>query len=92
MPKLPKGMFKRGQSYYVRVRVDGRDVWRSLGAEYGAASRKLTEMRRGGTLVGDRTTVVEAAKRAAVSPRCNRSSATRASRPRSGMLRSQMRA
>ena len=63
MPKLPKGMFKRGQSYYVRVRADGRDVWRSLGAEYGEASRKLAEIRRGGTLVGDRTTVVEAAQR-----------------------------
>ena len=62
MPKLPKGMFRRGRSYYARVRVEGKDVWRSLGAEYGAAGRKLRQLRASDTPLSDHTTVVEAAR------------------------------
>ncbi len=39
MPKLPKGMFQRGSSYYTRLRGSGRDVWRSLGCASGVAIR-----------------------------------------------------
>ena len=63
MPKLPKGMFKRGPSYYVRLRVSGKDAWRSLGSEFGEACRQLSRIRAGETPLGDRTTVSEAAKR-----------------------------
>lgn len=63
MPKLPKGMFRRGRSYYARLRVEGRDVWRSLGSEYGGAARRLRELRGSSTPLGDRTTVAEAAQK-----------------------------
>lgn len=62
MPKLPRGMFKRGESYTARLRVDGRDVWRSLGVDYGVACRKLAQFRSGESPMADKTTVVEAAK------------------------------
>ena len=45
MPKLPRGLFRRGRAYYARLRVEGRDVWRSLGPEYGQACRKLAQLR-----------------------------------------------
>lgn len=63
MPKLPKGMFKRGRSYYVRLSVQGKDTWRSLGQEFGEACRQLSRIRAGETPLGERTTVGEAAKR-----------------------------
>lgn len=63
MPKLPKGMFQRGRSYYVRLRVDGKDVWRSLGADYPEAKRKLRQLRSGAMPLNGRLTVVEAAGR-----------------------------
>jgi integrase len=63
MPKLPKGMFKRGPSYYVRLRVNGKDAWRSLGSEFGEACCQLSMIRAGEASLGDRTTVSEAAKR-----------------------------
>jgi hypothetical protein len=40
-------MFRRGGSYSVRLHVDGRDRWISLGPEYGEACRKLAGLRRG---------------------------------------------
>ena len=63
MPKLPRGMFKRGRAYYARLSVEGRDVWRSLGPEYGHACRKLAQLRAGESPFTDKTTVFEAAKR-----------------------------
>lgn len=63
MPKLPKGMFQRGRAYYVRLRVDGKDVWRSLGADYSEACRKLRQLRSGAVPLNGRLTVGEAAKR-----------------------------
>ena len=47
MPKLPKGLFKRGESYTVRLRVDGKDVWRSLGTDLPEAKHKLRQIRSG---------------------------------------------
>lgn len=63
MPKLPKGMFQRGRSYYVRLRVDGKDVWRSLGADYPEAKRKLRQLKTGAMPLNGRLTVTEAAGR-----------------------------
>jgi integrase len=47
MPKLPKGMFKRGSSFYVRTYEGGTDRWKSLGSDYEVACRKLREIRLG---------------------------------------------
>jgi integrase/recombinase XerD len=46
----------------VRLRVDGKDVWRSLGADYPEAKRKLRQLRSGATPLNGRQTVVEAAR------------------------------
>jgi integrase len=66
-----KGMFRRGGSWYVRIYEGGRDVWRSLGSDYGAACEKLKLIRSKGliALQGDAgsehrgLTVAEAVKR-----------------------------
>ena len=63
MPKLPRGMMKRGKSYYARLRIEGKDVWRSLSTDYGEASEKLAKLRAGESLFADKTTVYEAAQR-----------------------------
>ena len=63
MPKLPKGMFRRGRSYAVRRRENGRDRWISLGPEYGEACRKLAALRRGEIPARGGSTVAEVAKR-----------------------------
>ncbi len=63
MPKLPRGMMRRGKSYYARLRIGGKDVWRSIGSEYGAASDKLAKLRAGESPFADKTTVLEAAER-----------------------------
>jgi integrase len=43
MPKLPKGLYKKGPSYYRRDRRAGRDRWVCLGRDYREASRRLKE-------------------------------------------------
>lgn len=63
MPKLPKGMFPRGSSYYTRVYRGGRDRWVSLGSEYGEACRKLSAIRGGELAPASRFTVEQAAER-----------------------------
>jgi integrase len=63
MPKWPRGMCQRGKVYYAQLRIDGRDVWRSLGREHGPACDKLAKIRAGESPLGDRTAVTEAAKR-----------------------------
>ena len=62
MPRLPKGMFRRGQAFYARLYIDGRERWRSLGADYNAACRRLREL-RGCDVLRPRMTVPQAAKR-----------------------------
>lgn len=47
MPKLPRGMFKRRSSFYVRLREGGEDRWVSLGADYEAACRRVRAIRNG---------------------------------------------
>lgn len=61
MPKLPRGMFRRGSSYYVRIFSGGRDAWRSLGKEYEEACRKLRALRRDEPVALTRTRVKDAA-------------------------------
>jgi integrase len=63
MPKLPKGMFRRGGAFYVRRREGGRDKWRSLGCDLDVAKAKLRKIRLGEEpAVESRLTVVQAAK------------------------------
>lgn len=45
--KLPKGMFQRGRSYYVRLFDGGRDRWKSLGADLEQAKARLCKLRAG---------------------------------------------
>lgn len=47
MKKLPKGMFQRGRSYYVRLFDGGRDRWLSLGRDLEGAKEALEKVRRG---------------------------------------------
>jgi integrase len=47
MHRLPKGMFRRSRSYYVRLFEGGRDRWVSLGADLEKAKEKLGKLRMG---------------------------------------------
>ncbi|MFH1680233.1 MAG: site-specific integrase [Candidatus Eisenbacteria bacterium] len=47
MPRPPKGMFKRGPSFYVRLRGGGQDRWICLGPDLEEACRKLRRIRAG---------------------------------------------
>src|SRR5262245_37181695 len=47
MPRLPRGMFRRGRAYYVRLREGGGDQWRSLGTDLKQAKDKLREIGQG---------------------------------------------
>jgi hypothetical protein len=51
MPKLPKGMFRRGPSFYVRLWQDGQDKWVCLGEDFQEAKETLKATRRGETPV-----------------------------------------
>ncbi|MDM7915408.1 MAG: site-specific integrase [Candidatus Eisenbacteria bacterium] len=62
MPRLPKGVFRRGVSYYTRVFRGGRDRWISLGSDLDAAVAKLRKVRHG-DVPNSRLTVREAALR-----------------------------
>src|SRR2546428_3685874 len=53
-------MFKRGSSYYIRLRENGGDRWVSLGPDYDVACRRVRKIRRG-NIPGNRITVEEAA-------------------------------
>jgi len=56
-------MFQRGESYYTRLRGNGRDVWRSLGSDYREACRLLRDLRGKRDVTVDRTTVSQAAQK-----------------------------
>jgi integrase len=47
MPRLLKGMFRRGNRYYTRLRSEGKDRWISLGPDYSAAKGQLLKVQRG---------------------------------------------
>jgi len=65
MPKMPKGMFKRGSSFYVRRKVAGKDRWMSLGPDFAVACRALLRLRIGESVrprqQGDEVRVSDAA-------------------------------
>jgi integrase len=61
MPKLPKGMFRRGRSFYTRLRSGGADRWVSLGIDFDDARRRLREIQAGTLTPSGRKTVREAA-------------------------------
>lgn len=62
MPRPPKGLFRRGRSWYIRLREGGSDRWVSLGSDYEEASRRFRRFRNGES-VPSRVTVAEAAGR-----------------------------
>ncbi len=47
MPRCPKGMFRRGRIFYVRLRNDYEDRWVSLGSDSEEACRRFREIRNG---------------------------------------------
>lgn len=63
MPKLPKGMFRRGPSFYVRLWQEGQDRWVCLGEDYQEARRKLRGLRRGECPVRAGSSVRDVAER-----------------------------
>ena len=48
MPKLPKGLYRRGRSFYCRLYEQGREARRSLGTDYEMACRTLRDLKRSG--------------------------------------------
>ena len=62
MPKRLKGMFKRGKSYYLRIREHYGDRWISLGPDYDEACSNYRELKTGKPSVS-RLTVGQAAER-----------------------------
>lgn len=63
MPRLPRGMFSRGRSYYVRLYSDYRERWICLGSDLDGAKAKLRKIRQGEEPAAEsRLTVSEAAK------------------------------
>jgi integrase len=60
--KLPKGMFKRGSSFYARLYSGGRERWISLGQELGEAKKRLHRL-RGGEEPREKVTVAQACER-----------------------------
>jgi integrase len=55
MKKLPRGMFRRGRSFYVRLFEGGQDRWVSLGRDFEEACTAIDKLRRGEALPGKRT-------------------------------------
>lgn len=56
MARLPVGMYRRGSAYYIRTRIDGRLVKRSLGANFREAMRQYRLLQaRGGPKTAFRT-------------------------------------
>src|SRR5207249_3680832 len=62
MPKLPRGMFRRGASYYTRIYRGGADRWISLGPDFGDACRRLRAIEAYDVPLG-RFTVAQTARR-----------------------------
>lgn len=62
MPRGLKGMFRRGRSWYVRLSENGKDRWKSLGADYEEACRQYRRIRAGESPPSSMT-VAEAAQK-----------------------------
>lgn len=62
MPRLPRGMFRRGHAFYVRLYANRRERWIGLGSDLEEAKRKLREIRQGDEpAMPSRVTVADAA-------------------------------
>lgn len=46
MPRSPKGLFRRGSTWYARFQAGGRDRWLSLGTDYQDACLRLKKLRQ----------------------------------------------
>ena len=62
MPKLPKGIYKRGRSFYARIFENGRERRFSLGPDYVEACRKFRAIRDGKEAPSNGVTVERAAQ------------------------------
>lgn len=62
MPKPPRGTFRRGEVWYVRLRDHGRDKWVSLGRDFEEACRRFYQVKRRAPK-RERLTVAVAAQR-----------------------------
>jgi len=60
MPKLPRGMYRRGGAFYCRLHADGREVRRSLGGDYERACQKLRALKGSTELGAPRMSVADA--------------------------------
>jgi integrase/recombinase XerD len=63
MPRLPKGMFRRGSSFYVRLYQGRKERWVNLGRDLEEARGQLKTIRKGDWQPASRLTVSEAATR-----------------------------
>lgn len=63
MPRIPQGMFKRGDAYYCRTWEAGRDRRRSLGSDYSKALEALDRIKRGTGTAAPLATVAELGER-----------------------------
>src|SRR5881296_419043 len=45
MPRLPKGMVRKRNAYYLRSYKKGEDIWTPLGSEYDVACARLKQLR-----------------------------------------------
>lgn len=50
MPRLPKGIFKRGSSYYIKAKIRGKGVWKSLGPDREEAVKRYRQIQTAGGL------------------------------------------
>jgi integrase len=65
VPRLPRSMFKRGPAFYLRQRINGKDVWKSLGPDFAKALDRYDRILTGKEDLSDalQGTVAELAER-----------------------------
>ena len=63
MPKLPRGMCRRGKAYYFRRTRAGREQWIALGSDYQVAYDRFKALRESAVVAQSEMTVLAAARR-----------------------------
>lgn len=63
MPKLPRGMVRKGGGYYFKRKRSGKQTWFSLGTDYDAACKRLRALKRVDFVPQETGTVEQVAKR-----------------------------
>lgn len=63
MPKLPKGMKRRGDAYYYRICRGKKERWVALGKDFNDASRKLRQLKKRALTPQHYGTVAQVAER-----------------------------